>query len=145
RAACVLRQPGRAQRRGGPLPAPVARAPRRPTRRARHAGAGTGSAGPRNAGARAMTLAVRQHPRLVSLEGGEGAGKTSAIAAIRALLADRGHEVVLAREPGGTPLAERMRALLLEPHDEQLAAETELLLMFASRAQHVRQVVEPAL
>ncbi len=92
-----------------------------------------------------MTQAVRQHPRLLSLEGGEGAGKTSAIAAIRALLVARGHEVVLTREPGGTPLAERIRALLLEPHDEALAAETELLLMFASRAQHVRQVVEPAL
>ena len=92
-----------------------------------------------------MTQAVRQHPRLVSLEGGEGAGKTSAIAAIRALLLARGHEVVLTREPGGTPLAERIRDLLLEPHDEPLAAETELLLMFASRAQHVRQVVEPAL
>lgn len=92
-----------------------------------------------------MTQAVRQHPRLVSLEGGEGAGKSSAIAAIRALLLARGHEVVLTREPGGTPLAERIRELLLEPHDEPLAAETELLLMFASRAQHVRQVVEPAL
>jgi len=92
-----------------------------------------------------VTQAVRQHPRLVSLEGGEGAGKSSAIAAIRALLLARGHEVVLTREPGGTPLAERIRELLLEPHDEPLAAETELLLMFASRAQHVRQVVEPAL
>lgn len=92
-----------------------------------------------------MTRAVRQHPRLISLEGGEGAGKTSAIAAIRALLLARGHEVVLTREPGGTPLAERIRELLLEPHDEALAPETELLLMFASRAQHVRQVVEPAL
>ena len=84
-------------------------------------------------------------PRLVTLEGGEGAGKTSAIAAIRDRLQAAGHEVVLTREPGGTPLAERIRELLLNPQDEALAPETELLLMFASRAQHVREVVRPAL
>ncbi|WP_411834586.1 dTMP kinase [Pseudoxanthomonas mexicana] len=92
-----------------------------------------------------MTRAVLTHPRLVSLEGGEGAGKTTAIAAIRACLQARGHEVVLTREPGGTPLAERIRDLLLDPRGEKLEAETELLLMFAARAQHVRQVVRPAL
>ena len=92
-----------------------------------------------------MTEALLKHPRLISLEGGEGAGKTSAIAAIRALLQARGHEVVLTREPGGTPLAERIRELLLNPKEETLAPETELLLMFASRAQHVREVVRPAL
>jgi len=84
-------------------------------------------------------------PRLITLEGGEGAGKTSAIAAIRERLQATGHDVVLTREPGGTPLAERIRELLLGAQDEPLAAETELLLMFASRAQHVRQVVRPAL
>ena len=92
-----------------------------------------------------MTEALLKHPRLISLEGGEGAGKTSAIAAIRELLQARGHEVVLTREPGGTPLAERIRELLLNPKEETLAPETELLLMFASRAQHVREVVRPAL
>ena len=92
-----------------------------------------------------MTEALLKHPRLISLEGGEGAGKTSAIAAIRELLQARGHEVVLTREPGGTPLAERIRELLLNPKEESLAPETELLLMFASRAQHVREVVRPAL
>ena len=92
-----------------------------------------------------MSEALLKHPRLISLEGGEGAGKTSAIVAIRELLLARGHEVVLTREPGGTPLAERIRELLLNPHEEALAPETELLLMFASRAQHVREVNRPAL
>ena len=92
-----------------------------------------------------MSEALLSQPRLITLEGGEGAGKTSAIAAIRDRLQAEGHEVVLTREPGGTPLAERIRELLLNPQDEALAPETELLLMFASRAQHVREVVRPAL
>ena len=92
-----------------------------------------------------MTEAVVSHPHFISLEGGEGAGKTSALAAIRDLLQARGFEVVVTREPGGTPLAERIRELLLNAKDEPLAPETELLLMFASRAQHVREVVRPAL
>jgi dTMP kinase len=92
-----------------------------------------------------MTEALLSHPRFISLEGGEGAGKTSAITAIRELLAARGQDVVLTREPGGTPLAERIRELLLNPQDEMLVPEAELLLVFAARAQHVRQVVRPAL
>ena len=92
-----------------------------------------------------MTQSLLQHPRLITLEGGEGAGKSSALAAIREFLQGRGREVLVTREPGGTPLAERIRELLLGAHDEPLAAETELLLMFASRAQHVREVVRPAL
>ena len=68
-----------------------------------------------------MSEAVLTQPRLVTLEGGEGAGKTSAIAAIRDRLQAAGHEVVLTREPGGTPLAERIRELLLNPRDEALA------------------------
>lgn len=89
-----------------------------------------------------------RHPRLISLEGGEGAGKSTALASVRELLLRRGHEVVLTREPGGTPLAERIRTLLLDgrgAEDEPLLPETELLLMFAARAQHVAQVVRPAL
>ena len=92
-----------------------------------------------------MSEAVLSQPRLITLEGGEGAGKTSAIAAIRDRLQAAGHDVVQTREPGGTPLAARIRELLLNPQDEALAAETELLLMFAARAQHVRDVVRPAL
>ncbi|MFT4256854.1 MAG: dTMP kinase [Pseudoxanthomonas sp.] len=92
-----------------------------------------------------MTEALVSHPHFVSLEGGEGAGKTSALAAIRELLQSRGLDVVVTREPGGTPLAERIRELLLSARDETVAADTELLLLFAARAQHVREVIRPAL
>ncbi|MEN1926982.1 dTMP kinase [Luteimonas sp. MJ293] len=85
------------------------------------------------------------HPRFVSLEGGEGAGKTTVLGSLRHALAAGGDEVVLTREPGGTPLAETIRTLLLDPGHEPAAAETELLLMFAARAQHVREVIRPAL
>jgi dTMP kinase len=88
---------------------------------------------------------IATHPRLVSLEGGEGAGKTTVLNALREALLRDGREVVSTREPGGTPLAERIRELLLNPEGERIAAETELLLMFASRAQHVRETVLPAL
>jgi dTMP kinase len=90
------------------------------------------------------------HPRFISLEGGEGAGKTTVLSALRLALQAQGSEVVSTREPGGTPLAERIRGLLLGtdadglPH-EPLAAETELLLMFAARAQHLRETILPAL
>ena len=87
---------------------------------------------------------VRQ-PRLLSIEGGEGAGKSTVLRALREALAADGFEVVSTREPGGTPLAERIRELLLDPSHEPAAPETELLLMFASRAQHVRERVLPAL
>jgi dTMP kinase len=88
---------------------------------------------------------IATHPRLMSLEGGEGAGKTTVLNALREALLRDGREVVSTREPGGTPLAERIRELLLNPEGERIAAETELLLMFASRAQHVRETVLPAL
>jgi len=81
---------------------------------------------------------------LVSIEGGEGAGKSSVREAVAARLAARGYTVVCTREPGGTPAGESIRALLLDTA-HALAAETELLLMFASRAQLVREVVLPAL
>ena len=80
----------------------------------------------------------------ISVEGGEGAGKSTVMAALAEALAARGHEVVLTREPGGTPEGEAIRALLLDPANH-LLPETELLLMFASRAQLVRQCVLPAL
>lgn len=96
-----------------------------------------------------MSTDLHRHPHFISLEGGEGAGKTTALNAIRQALEARGHTVLLTREPGGTPLAERIRALVLTPDPEiaaePLSAEAELLLVFAGRAQHVRQVVQPAL
>lgn len=88
---------------------------------------------------------VAAHPRFVSLEGGEGAGKTTVLNALGDTLQADGMEVVRTREPGGTPLAEMIREMLLDPRHEPAAAETELLLMFASRAQHVREAIEPAL
>lgn len=83
--------------------------------------------------------------KLVTLEGGEGAGKSTAIAFVAQRLRARGIELVQTREPGGTPAGEAIRALVLDPAHRDLHAETELLLMFAARAQLVRDIVEPAL
>lgn len=91
----------------------------------------------------ASTLVTQ--PRFVTLEGGEGAGKSTALNALRDALRETGAEVVTTREPGGTPLAERIRALLLDPDHEAPSPETELLLMFAARSQHVRETILPAL
>ncbi len=88
---------------------------------------------------------LHRHPRFVTVEGGEGAGKTTVLRALCASLASDGTEVVCTREPGGTPLAERIRGLLLDPAQGPTSAETELLLVFAARAQHVHEVVLPAL
>ena len=88
---------------------------------------------------------LNMQPRFITLEGGEGAGKTTVILALRAALEAMGEEVVCTREPGGTPLAEQIRGLLLDPRHEPPAPETELLLMFAARAQHVRETILPAL
>ena len=89
------------------------------------------------------------HPHFISLEGGEGAGKTTVLRALRQALQADGCEVISTREPGGTPLAERIRGLLLatdaDGAPEPVAAETELLLMFAARSQHVRTTIAPAL
>ncbi|HZP65155.1 MAG TPA: dTMP kinase [Rudaea sp.] len=83
--------------------------------------------------------------KLLTLEGGEGAGKSTVLEAVRGMLVERGIDVVVTREPGGTRAGEAIRALLLDPHLRGMHAETELLLMFASRAQLVREVVRPAL
>jgi dTMP kinase len=83
--------------------------------------------------------------RLVTLEGGEGAGKSTLLAGLREHFARSGLDVVYTREPGGTPVGEAVRALVLDPAHRGLAAETELLLMFAARAQLVRDVLRPAL
>lgn len=86
-----------------------------------------------------------QRGRLITLEGGEGAGKSTLVAGLRALFEARGIRPLLAREPGGTPLGEAIRALVLDPAHISTCAEAELLLMFASRAQLVREVILPAL
>jgi len=81
----------------------------------------------------------------ITLEGPEGAGKSTNLNYLAARLREQGLEVVLTREPGGTELAEKIRELLLAPSDELMAADTELLLVFAARAQHLAQVIRPAL
>lgn len=83
--------------------------------------------------------------RLITLEGGEGAGKSTLLAGLREHFARVGVDVLTTREPGGTPAGEAIRALVLDPAHRGIAAETELLLMFAARAQLVREVVQPAL
>jgi dTMP kinase len=88
---------------------------------------------------------MRVRGRFITLEGGEGAGKSTNLAFVRGYLERAGVELLATREPGGTPLAEQIRALLLEVRDEPVAGLTELLLMFAARAQHLAQVIEPAL
>ena len=83
--------------------------------------------------------------KFISLEGGEGAGKSTLLAGLRAYIEQSGIALVQTREPGGTAVGEAVRAIVLDPAQHALAAETELLLMFASRAQLVRELIEPAL
>ena len=82
----------------------------------------------------------------ISFEGTEGVGKTTLIRKIYEHLEQQGQQVVLTREPGGTPMAEQIRSLLLSVnHEESMSNDTELLLMYAARAQHLQQVIVPAL
>ena len=82
----------------------------------------------------------------ISFEGTEGVGKSTLIRKIHQFFEQQGKEVVLTREPGGTPLAEQIRSLLLAVnHDEPMSHDTELLLIYAARAQHLQQVILPAL
>ena len=84
--------------------------------------------------------------RFITLEGGEGAGKSTVLNAVRELLVADGIEVVVTREPGGTPAGEAIRGVLLDPAlHGGIAPETELLLMFAARAQLVRETIAPTL
>jgi dTMP kinase len=88
---------------------------------------------------------LQRWPRFITLEGGEGAGKSTVLAALREVLQVTRGDVVVTREPGGTPLAEQIRGLLLDTHHEPPTADAELLLVFAARAQHVRETLLPAL
>lgn len=83
--------------------------------------------------------------RFITLEGTEGVGKTTNLRYVCELVRSGGNDVVVTREPGGTPLAESIRHLLLAVRDEPMQPLTELLLVFAARAQHIQQVIEPAL
>ncbi|HEX7338560.1 MAG TPA: dTMP kinase [Rhodanobacteraceae bacterium] len=83
--------------------------------------------------------------KFISLEGGEGAGKSTLLAGLCAHLEARGIDALFTREPGGTPLGEGVRELVLGAPRGSVCAESELLLMFASRAQLVREILRPAL
>lgn len=83
--------------------------------------------------------------KFISIEGIEGAGKSTQISFIQAFLEKQGINVVVTREPGGTALGEQIRELLLTPRDEGMSDDAELLLMFAARAEHIHQVIKPAL
>lgn len=81
----------------------------------------------------------------ITLEGIEGCGKSTQAKLLGEYLRSLGHVTVETREPGGTPLAEKVRSVLLDRADEPVTAETEAFLVFAARRQHVAQVIEPAL
>lgn len=81
----------------------------------------------------------------ITIEGGEGAGKTTQLTFMRDFLERAGYPVTLTREPGGTRLGEELRALLLGHRDDGMALKTETLLMFAARAEHLERVIRPAL
>lgn len=82
---------------------------------------------------------------LITLEGGEGAGKSTVLAALRDHMVAQGVRLLVTREPGGTPLAEAIRSIVLDSTLGPVCAESELLLMFAARAQLVRELILPAL
>ena len=92
-----------------------------------------------------MSTVVANKARFITVEGTEGVGKSSNIAVIKEQIETAGFEVIQTREPGGTALAEQIRELLLRPVTEKMAVDTELLLMFAARAQHINNLILPAL
>lgn len=86
-----------------------------------------------------------QRGKFLTIEGTEGVGKSTNLVFVRDWLQARGKEVVVTREPGGTPLAEEIRSLLLSKREEAVDETAELLLVFAARAQHIAGVIKPAL
>lgn len=83
--------------------------------------------------------------KFITVEGGEGVGKSTNIEFIKTELERKGLNCIVTREPGGTPLAEEIREVLIRNREEEFVSETELLLMFAARAQHLHQKILPAL
>jgi dTMP kinase len=83
--------------------------------------------------------------KFITVEGIEGAGKSTQIAFIQDYLEQHGIDVVLTREPGGTQLGEEIRSILLSLREEGMSHDAELLLMFAARAEHIERVIKPAL
>jgi dTMP kinase len=83
--------------------------------------------------------------KFITVEGTEGVGKSTNMAFIEQWLKDAGKELVITREPGGTELGEKLRAVLLDAKEQSMSDDTELLLMFAARAQHLHEIIIPAL
>ena len=97
-----------------------------------------------------MVASIKQNKQknkglFITIEGIEGVGKSTAIGFLQAYLQEKGKSFLVTREPGGTEIAEAIRKLLLAHYNETMTQEAELLLMFASRAQHIAQVIKPAL
>ncbi|MGE3317679.1 MAG: dTMP kinase [Candidatus Berkiella sp.] len=90
-------------------------------------------------------MSPKGNPKFITVEGIEGVGKSSNIQFIAECLAQQGCQVVLTREPGGTPIGERVRDILLAEFTEKTLPKTELLLLYAARLQHVEHVIMPAL
>ena len=90
-----------------------------------------------------MSIATRAH--FITVEGSEGAGKSTNIQILMEVLEERRIAYYSTREPGGTELAEELRTMVLQPRDENVDDLTELLLIFAARRQHVKNVIEPRL
>lgn len=86
-----------------------------------------------------------QRGRFITFEGIEGAGKSTQVDQLARLLGERGLNLITTREPGGSPIAERLRALLLDPLNTGMSETAELLLMFAARAEHLERTIRPAL
>ena len=86
-----------------------------------------------------------QRGRFITVEGIEGVGKSTNLEFVQRWLVEQGKALVVTREPGGTPLGEQIRGLLLDHRQSAMADDTELLLMFAARAQHLHEIIEPAL
>jgi dTMP kinase len=103
----------------------------------------------RNSGARfAMMLSVSSHTqrgKFITFEGLDGCGKSTQLKKLAAVLSDQGLPAVMTREPGGTPTGEKIRQLLLDTKTSSLTPRAELALMFAARAQHIAEVIQPAL
>lgn len=81
----------------------------------------------------------------ITIEGGEGVGKSTALTFLHNYLQQKALKFIITREPGGTPIAEKIRQIFLTHHTETMRADTELLLLFAGRVQHVGEVIKPAL
>lgn len=86
-----------------------------------------------------------QRGRFITIEGVEGSGKSTQLRHVKTFLEAAGKAVMMTREPGGTPIGEALRALLLDPRYEGMAGETEVLMVFAARAEHLAKLIRPAI